>query len=136
MVRCVADESGTRLVNQFVLQGNWDRFNSLSLAHGRQPWQVALKDDNASQVLLSDVPNAWAFFTADLDNAGVFSADLSSAIAWRLAIEAGPSLQADAAMIDRAERGYAFSISQASAQSFNESRDDVPPDSPSISCRM
>jgi len=134
MVRCVADEGGMR----WAMQSLWSCWNDRTSwpALARMPWQVSLKDDNASKVLLSDVPSAWAFITADLDNAGVFTSDLVSVIAWKLAAEAGGPLQADSAAIDRAEQRYAYAMSQASAQSFNESRDDEKPDSPSISCRL
>lgn len=133
MARAVADEGGIRLMNRYVYSNNWDYYEQAVL---RYPFQLALKDDNASQVILSDVVDAWVFYTVDLDNVGVFPSDLTSAIAWRLAMEVGGPLQADQAAIDRCERMYYLSLSQASAQAFNESVDDSTPDSPSISCRM
>lgn len=133
MVRCVADEGGMRQASRFVTRNSWqDDFDTMT---HRMPWQVALKDDNASKVLLSDVADAWAFMTADLENSGVFTPDLVSTIAWKLAAEAGGPLQAESSAIDRAEQRYYSALQTASAQSFNESRDDVKPDSPSISCR-
>lgn len=132
MVRAVADEGGIRFVRQFSDANNFRDFNRVVKV---QPWQIALKDDNASNVILSDVPDAWAFMTFDLDTIGVFPADLASVIAWRVAMEVGGALQADGEMIDRAEQRYAIWFANASAQSYNESKDDDPPDSPSVSCR-
>lgn len=131
MVRCVADEGGMRTA-MTLLRSNYSEFTNFI---SRMPWQTALKDDNASQVILTDIPNAWAFHTVDLETVGVFQPDLVSSIAWRLAMEAGGPLQADEGRISKAEQMYPYSLSQAAAQSFNESRDDAQPESASITCR-
>lgn len=132
MVRCVADESGMRTAMSLLSRCDYLGFTNFI---ARMPWQTALKDDNASQVILSDVPNAWVFYTYDLETVGVMQPDLVSTIAWRLAAEAGNPLQADDSRIEKAEQMYVYSLSQAAAQSLNESRDDARPESPSISCR-
>lgn len=132
MIRSVSDESGMRIAQRFLTSCDWDNFKQYA---ARFPWQIALKDDNASMVVLSDVASAWAYYTVDLENVGVYPPDLVSALADRLAIEIGGPLQADTTMIDRAERRYIMSFAQASAQSMNEQRDDSRPESPSISCR-
>lgn len=132
MVRHVTDEGGIRLTSSLLSSNDLSGFGQIS---HRQPWQVALKDDNASTVLLSDIASAWVLYTVDVDNPGIFSPDLVTTIARKLAAYAGASLQADSARIDYAEQSYYMALSQASAQSFNESRDDPRPESPSISCR-
>lgn len=132
MLRAVADEGGIRYARQSVFSSQWE--NQIQLGRAN-PFQVALKDDAASQVVLSDVPSAWAFFTVDVDGVGLMPPDFVSAWADRLAMEVGPSLQADDARITRAEQGYYLKLSMAAAQSFNESKDDVPQESASISCR-
>lgn len=133
MVRCVADEGGMRQYHSLLSSCRWD---DAAAFNRRQPWKTALKSDSSSQIILSDVPNAWAFLTDDLDNVVVFPADLASSLAWRLAMEVGGPLQADTASVDRAAQWYGASISMAAAQSMNESKDDPIPDSPSIQCRM
>lgn len=131
MVRAVGDSAGIRYARSIVFcreQHEWPPML-------RYPWQQALKDDNASIVLLSDVGSAYGFFTVDLENTAVFPPDFVSAFADRLAMEVGGPLQCKADLIDRAEGRYLRSLSTASAQAFNESRDDEKPDSPSIACR-
>lgn len=131
MVRAVGDISGIRYARPQVFcidQSLWPPVF-------RSPWQQALKDDFASIVLLSDVQSAYAFFTIDLENTGVFPPDFASALADRLAMEAGGPLQVKADLIDRAEGRYLRSLSTAAAQALNESKDDEKPDSPSITCR-
>lgn len=131
-VFAVGDISGIRYARTQVLCGDQETWPPML----RYPWQQALKDDNASRVLLSDVPTAYAFFTVDVENTGVFPADLSSTIAWRLAMEVGGPLQAKLDLVDRAEQKYLFSVSNAAAAAMNEQRDDERPESPSISCRL
>lgn len=133
MLRAVADESGMRYARQLATSNAWSDF---SVFASRQPFQVALKDDAASRVILSDVAIAWAFFTVDVEGVGLMPPDFVSVWAWRLAMEVGGPLSADDARITRAEQSYVAWFSVASAQSMNEAGDDPSQDSPSISCRM
>lgn len=132
MVRAVGDVSGIRYARSAVFCREREQWPPVL----RYPWQQALKDDNASRVLLTDVSSAYAFFTVDLENTGVFPPDFTSVFAWRLAMEVGGPLQCKAELVDRAQQQYLFWHSHASAQAMNESRDDEKPESPSISCRL
>jgi fermentation-respiration switch protein FrsA (DUF1100 family) len=134
MVRAVGDESGLRAIRDAFLCCDGDRWPMLQ--QYRAPWQVALKDDGASQVLLTDVADAWAFFTVDVTNPGAWPVDFGSVFAWRLAMEIGGPLQAKAELVTSAEQRYMAWFSQATAQSMNEQRDDARAESPSIICRM
>jgi len=132
-MRAVGDENGLRRVRslgycnyagyEHVLQGI------------RQPWQVAIKDDGASQVLLTDVEDAWGFYTLDVSNPGAWPVDFGTVLSWRWAMEAGGPLQAKADLIDRAEARYGVWFSQAAAATMNEQKDDAQAESPSITCR-
>lgn len=133
LVRAVGDESGLRQVRSLALLSDpsaWPLMQRI-----RQPWQVALKDDGASRVLLTDVANAWAFFTVDVTTIGAWPADLGSIVAWRLAMEAGGPLQAKRELVDAAEQRYFGWLSSAAATNMNEAKDDAPAESPSITCR-
>lgn len=132
-MRAVGDEDGLRYVRNLALCGDTS-WNS-TLQKIRQPWQKAIKDDGASQVLLSDVADAWGFFTLDVTNTGAWDIDFSSVLSWRLAMEVGGPLQAKRDMIDAAESRYITWFTQATANTMNEQKDDVRPESPSITCR-
>lgn len=134
MVHAVADESGIRQSQTLICAADWDTWSVLQ--QRLLPWQTAMRTDGASQVLLSDFADAWAFFTYDATNVGLFTPDLRSVIAWRLAMEVGGPLKAKADMIQYATQSYGLWLNSASAQSMNEGRDDRTPDSESISCRM
>jgi hypothetical protein len=131
MVRAVSDEGGIRHISQSITS----RFEQLNTLLRKQPFQIALKDDNTARTILSDVTDAYVFYTVDVEAFELFAPDLASAIAWRLAMEVGGPLQADSAAIENAMRMYAISVSTASAQSLNEHGDDPMPDSESIACR-
>lgn len=131
-VHAVADSSGLRYARASLFCREQETWPPVM----RHPWQQALKDDNASIVLLSDVSSAYAFFTVDLENTAVFPPDFASTFADRLAMEVGGPLQCKADLIDRAEGRYVRSLSGSSAAAMNEQRDDEKPESPSISCRM
>lgn len=126
----VTDENGIRFVKSFYSDREYSQLQLL------MPWDQALKDDNASRVLLSDVPDAWAIYTVDLDNVGTFPPDFVSAFADRLAMEVGGPLQADDARIVAAGQRYMISVTNAAASHMNETRDDPMPESPSIACRQ
>lgn len=133
MVHAIGDESGLRYMQSVLLRCDWREW--YELRRKRQPFQIALKADGASRVILSDVPNAWSFHTADVTNTGVFPSDFEDVFAWRLAMEVGGPLQASASLVERAHQQYLFWHSHATAQDMNERSEDERPDSPSIACR-
>lgn len=132
MVRAVGDQYGLRFMRPSLFCQNQDQWPQVM----RFPWQQALKDDNASVVLLSDVASAYAYFTVDVTNTSVFPADFTSTLADRLAMEVGGPLQVKADLINNAQNRYAWSLSRSTAQALNESKDDEKPESPSITCRL
>lgn len=101
----------------------------------RQPFQLAIKDDGASQVILSDVGTAWAIYTRDITNLGPWPDDAISVLSWRMAMEAGGSLPANGDRVATAASMYSIWFSQASATSMNEQKDDAPAEPDSIACR-
>jgi len=133
MVRAVADENGIRRVRSSFLMSDRNCWSQLTQV--RQPWQVALKDDGASQVLLTDVAEAWSFHTYDVENTGAWPVDFGGVLAWRLGMEVGGPLQAKRDLVDACEQRYGMWLSNATAASMNEQRDDTRAESPSITCR-
>lgn len=132
-MRCVGDESGMRQVYSLFYWNDPTQWTQLRQV--RQPWQIALKDDGASQVILSDVPDAWGFHTTDVTNTNAWSADFASVLAWRLAMEVGGPIQANAQRRLEAEQRYASWFSAVSATNMNEQKDDAAAESNSITCR-
>lgn len=133
MVRAVGDESGLRLIRDAFACD--DPNAATTLRTYRVPYQIALKDDGASQVILTDVADAWGFFTKDVPNTGAWPIDFGGVFSWRLGMEIGGPLQAKRELVDAAEQRYAMWLSQAAATSMNEQKDDARGESPSITCR-
>lgn len=133
MVRAVADENGLRVIRDAFLSCDCDRDSTLQAL--KTPYQVALKDDGASQIILSDLTDAWAFFTVDVSNTGAWPADFGSVFAWRLAMEIGGPLSGQRELVAAAEQRYLAWMSQAAAANMNEQKDDARAESPSITCR-
>jgi hypothetical protein len=126
----IGDETGIRMS---WVRDRWEEW--VQAPQFQYPWELGLKDDGASQVILTDLAEAWAFFTADVPNTGSWPADFGSVFAWRLAMEIGGPLQAKRDLVDAAEQRYLAWFSRAAASSMNEQRDDARGESPSITCR-
>lgn len=134
MMRAVGDENGLRILRDAFACN--DPCALTTLRTYRMPYQIALKDDGASQVILSDVANAWGFFTRDVPNTGAWPIDFGGVFAWRLGMEIGGPLSAKRDLVDAAEQRYLAWMSQAAANNMNEQKDDARAESPSITCRM
>lgn len=133
-LRSVGDEGGIRTVRDYA----WLRYQDAApypLPY-RLPWKVALKSDGASRVVLTDMADAWAFYTADVDNPGAWSIDFASVFAWRLAMEVGGPLSAKKELVSAATNAYVTWAREAQAASLNEELDDMPSDSASITSRL
>lgn len=131
-IRSIADEGGMRYARAaFNWPYAWDSVPELI----RFPWQLALKDDGASQVILTDVPDAWAFFTGTVTNLSVWPADAISALASKLASEIGGPLQANAQLIQLATQTYEGLRLRAAANAMNEGRPDQDAEASSIRAR-
>lgn len=135
MIWAVADENGIRNWSSYYSQWCCGVSAPLAAFSQRYPFKLSLKADNNARVILSDVEDAYAYFTYDVDTAGVYPPDFVSVLAWRLAMEISGPLKVDANMMVNARNEYLYWKSQAAAQDMNEQRDDQQPDSPSISCR-
>jgi hypothetical protein len=101
----------------------------------QMPYKIALRADHEGRVILSDMPNAYGYFTFNVTNTTVYPPDFNSVLAWRLAMEVGGPLKAKRELISDATQQYVAWMGRASATDMNEGRDDVAPESESISCR-
>lgn len=134
--RVISDDSGTRSstwnTRQFL---SWDQW--AATIPRRQSWQV-MGDANepGSRIIVSDIPEAFLWYTVDVTETNQFTPLFVSAFAWRLAAELAGALKADARLRDSAEQQYVYARSQAAANSLNEETPDPAPDSPSILARL
>lgn len=132
-VNFVADEAGIRIA--------YSRFSASeeSVATWPKtigvPFALALGETGTTKVILSDLANAYAFYTVDVEDVSLFPEDAASALAWSLAAEIAGPLSAASDVIAEARQMAAYSVVEARGMALNEERPDAPPESPSISAR-
>lgn len=138
-MRSVGDEAGVRLVR---MSSN-GLYTWLSSPYGYPydvpsslGWRTALRADGATQVILSDIESAWGFYTARVTNLGAWPVDAIQTFALKLGGYIGGPLQANAQLVQSVKNAYVFQQQNARAAALNESKDDRPPDSPSITARL
>lgn len=134
--RAISDDSGVRSstwnAQQFL---SWDQW--AATIPRRQSWQVmGDTSEPGSRIIITDIPEAFLWYTVDVEQVNQFTPLFVSALAWRLAAELAGPLKADARLRDSAEQQYVFVRSQAAANSMNEETPDPAPDSPSILARL
>ena len=103
---------------------------------GEARFRVVLDPDvSEARVILTDLDDAWGWYTADVKSPSVWPRLFVEAMAWKLAAELAGPLRVDARMRQYAEQTYLWALSQAQAGSLNEEHPDPAPQSPSIAVR-
>lgn len=95
----------------------------------------ALRADGQSQVLLTDLTEAWLLYIARVETTTVWDVDFVNMLAWKLAAEIATPLKVKADIAQRAADYYEAMRGRAAANDFNESYPDAEPDAPSIAAR-
>lgn len=95
----------------------------------------SLSSDSGGGLILTDQNPATIVYTRRIEDPSLFPADFVMALAWRLAVEIGPSLSQVAAIRDRADAGYRDALSKARVVDANEQVADPPPESSFIQAR-
>ncbi|HXH24045.1 MAG TPA: hypothetical protein VNI78_02275 [Vicinamibacterales bacterium] len=98
-------------------------------------FERALRADGNSQVILTDLSEAWLLYIARVTTTSVWDVDFVNMLAWRLAMEVGPPLKADARLVRNAMDMYEAMRGRATANDFNEGYPDAEPDAPSVAAR-
>lgn len=101
----------------------------------RIPFERALRADGQTQVILTDLAEAWLLYIARVEVTAVWDVDFVNMLAWRLAAEVALPLKAKADLAQYAANNYEAMRARAAANDFNESYPDAEPDAPSISAR-
>lgn len=127
----VCDDAGIR----FVSRVPWCSDENFPPTY-RVPFRVmAGPDDANAKVIVTDLSPAYLYYVREVTDSRVFSPLFVSALAWRLAAEIGPPLQASTTIVKDAYAGYYSMRDRAAARAFNESTPDAEPESPSIAVR-
>lgn len=112
--------------------GPWDG----ACRAGANAFREALSQDEASTVILSQVPNAYVVYVARIENVSVFSALMRSAIADRLCMELVMPLNADPRYLQMAMTRYNQSFVAASSSQYEQANERPDPLPPSLLARQ
>lgn len=101
----------------------------------RYAFRRALSDDGLTPVILSNVPDAHAVYSASVTNTGAFSTLMVSLIADRLAMELSMPMTADPRWFQVAQQRYAHSWIDTASRAFEQERHGPEAEPPSIRAR-
>lgn len=135
-IQHVTDEQGVRLARSSIFAPDYVYTQVHPALFTGQPYEVALGSDGTTKVILTDQPDAYAIYTAQVTDPTVLPMDFVSALAWKLASEIALPLQAPPGAADRALNAYSAFVSRAKANGLNESQSDPERDPPSINARL
>jgi hypothetical protein len=130
-MRQIVDSAGARILGRSLFAGLEDQLLTLP----KIPFQVSLNLAGSDRVVLTDLVEAYGIYTRRVENTDAFDSGFTDALAWRLAGEIGPTLQAEKSYIGHCFEQYELYRQRGGAQSLNESSQDPESDSPSISIR-
>ncbi len=129
----VTDESGGRLACTSIYDSDYNDYTGSALR--KVPFQRMSRPEDATQVIVTDLPDAYLLYTQAIEDTERWPATFVDAFAWLLGANVGPALKSDAKITGFAMEMYLKSIGIAKASTFNEQRPDAPPDSPSVAGR-
>lgn len=133
VIRAVGTEAGIRSVQSSAYVGFYTE--DQIPAFFRYPFEIALKADGASRLILSDLPDAYAFYTYNVTDMNVWPASAREALSWRLAASIAGPLKVSVEMQAHALRMYEALKDRAAAHALNQRRDDPEPDASSVRAR-
>lgn len=99
------------------------------------PFQVGSRADGNSNVIMTDLSQAYLYYIFRQKVTATFTALFSDALAWKLGAELGSAVNANAARVQRCLQMYQPTLDRAMAQMMNEAQQDAEADSPSIQVR-
>lgn len=88
-------------------------------------FEIALKDDNVSKVILTNQENAELVYTAKVTDATLFDALFIQALSWRIASEVAMPLTRDANAMQSAYQMYQSIVADAQLADARESYDTI-----------
>lgn len=148
--RQVCDANGARTTLGNIMYGDIFAFPYSNMYQAgypavglqKMPFQVTSVPTGSGAVqraIVTDMPNAYLVYTADINDPTQFDAGFVDALSWLIASEvAGPFIGAPAGpqVAMNCGKYYRNAVLNARAQNLNESTPDTRPDSPAIAARI
>lgn len=136
LLRDIVDEGGARWgLTEWV--GSLYYANSYLVGRPRYPYEVRGEDvADTGKIILVDLDAPYALYVRKVFDPNQFDVQFVDALAWRLAIELGGTLKAQAELRAQAASAYATARASAWQRFLREGRPDRVPESPSITARI
>lgn len=99
------------------------------------PFQVGTSADGQRNVIMTDIAGAYLYYIFRQTVTNTYSPLLTDAMGWKMGVELGSAVNANAGRVTRCIQMYEPTLSRAMAQMMNEAQQDVATDSPSIQAR-
>ena len=113
----------------------WD-YGYFFRQYGRVNFQIQQDPDNNSRLLiLTDIPDAYLWFTLRHENTDSMTALFRSALAWKIGAELALAVRADPDMARMCSDQYDVEVSKAQVRALDGQRDSYMPQSESITAR-
>lgn len=130
----VTDEAGLRMTRRLARFCDEDYLQSIHSV-GAYDWETSYGTQDAS--INTDVEAAYLVYVLRVEDTGRYPAHFVDALAWRLAIEAGPQIIGEVGLNarDRMMDNYTDALSRAAAHGYNEGRSEQGYITPAIAAR-
>jgi hypothetical protein len=92
----------------------------LPLSESRSRWEIHADPATSGQLIVSDVPDAWAYYIRDVTQLQFTPELFGDLVAWRLAAEVGLGLKADAKLCQNAMQFYTQALDVAVSKAANQ----------------
>lgn len=134
MLRAISTASGLRLAN-LPFGFTCTSRDALQTALGKIPFQIQADPSVTGRIVVSDLPEAYFWYTKQITDPNQYDPVFTSALAWRLAGEIGLMVKADPNM-SRNAMNMAISVAgQAATDSYSEQAQTDTRVSPSVGGR-
>lgn len=133
MAKIVTDEGGYRLPAKFWFDATvW---NHALFPIPRYAFEVQADPDDVGKIILTDVEDAYLWYTKLVSDLNQWTALAREALEWRLSMKFAKGLKADEEQFQSAFSMYQLSLSKAQAHALNEGYPGKQPESPAIMAR-
>lgn len=98
-------------------------------------WEIMAHPTIDGQIIVTDVPDAYVWFTKKITEVAFTTEPFGQAVAWRVAAELGVGLRADARLVQKAEQNYVGAVEIAVAHAMNQRGGQLQPDAAVVLAR-
>lgn len=120
VVRALTDSSGLRMPGWYSPTCAFGDYYGLQAQMRRIPFDIRANPDTTGRIIVTDLAEAYVWYTKRIEDPNQFDPLFTSALAWRLAAEIGGPLKASASVVQNAMNMAIAVTGQAATNTMNE----------------